>query len=208
MAMYLGAWDGYVPMKSIITGFRVHNSSGPMFMHSLRDFISIYTFGERISPISISGVSFAHVCERSDERINIPTTGQSLFFPNYHGLEYVMSYYDVWRVSSFGAPVTIVLGISTVLYGFLTDLDISLQDASQQVCNFTLEFKGTSQTTILEIIENNAATILIDNPGNLNIPFDDGEGEDGFIQNPPAPPPGIIQNPPAPPPDIIQNPGS
>lgn len=151
MGMFLQGWGGYVPMKSIITGFSLHNSSGPQFSHSLRDFINIYIFGERISPLTITGVSFSHVCERFDEAIANPITGQTAFAPNYHGLEYVLSYYNAFRVSTLGAPVTIILGLSTVIFGFLLEVEINMQDANQQVCGFTMIFKAVPQVNLLEL---------------------------------------------------------
>lgn len=153
MAMFLQGWGGYVPMKSIITGFDVETKSGVQFMHSLRDFIYVYVFGERIAPVTIHGVSFAHVCERIDEVVNNPETGQTLFQPNYHGLEYVMSYYNAFRVSTFGAPVTIVLGLSTVLFGFLVGNSVRVQDADHQLANFSLMFQAIPQVNILELLQ-------------------------------------------------------
>ena len=148
MAMYLQGWAGYVPMKSIITGFSVETRGGVQFMHTLRDFIYIYIFGERMAPLTIQGASFAHVCERMDETI-YNSLGQTTFLPNYHGLEYEMGYYNAYRVTSTGAPVTIVLGISTVLYGFLTGNSVQLQDADHQLATFTLQFQALPQASLL-----------------------------------------------------------
>ncbi len=150
MSMFLDGWAGYVPMKSIITGFNFSPKSGAQFSHSLREFINVYVFGDRIAPLSLSGVSFAHSCDRADEVLHLGD-GSSLFLPNYHGLEYVMSYYNTYRVSTFGAPVTIVLGLSTVLFGFLTECSIGMQDAENRLASFSLTFQSFPQASILDI---------------------------------------------------------
>lgn len=180
MSMYLQGWNGYAPMKSIITGLAVQTKSGVLFAHSLKDFINIYVFGERIAPVTISGVSFAHVCERYDETIHNPFTGQISFLPNYHGLEYVMSYYNSFRVSTYGAPVTIVLGLSTVLFGFLTGCDTTLQDANTRVSQFSLAFQSVPQVNILELLSNQAVPSTGGSSGGSGGGGGGGDGGGGF----------------------------
>lgn len=153
MAMFLENWGGYLPFKSIITGFEVQTMAGVQFMHSLRDFIYVYVFGERIAPVTISGVSMAHVCERIDERIGLPglPAGRTTFVPNFHGLEYVMYYYNLNRVSSTGAPVGIVLGLDTVLFGFLTGVKVGLTDPERRLASFSLQFQAIPQASLLDL---------------------------------------------------------
>jgi hypothetical protein len=172
MAMMLAGWGGYVPMKSIINGFQVRTQSGVQFMQSLSDFIYIYVFGERMAPVTISGVSFANVCERQDEAFTDPNTGETVFSPNYHGLEYVMSYYNAFRVSTTGAPVTIVLGLSTVLFGFLTDASIALSDVDTQMATFSLEFKAVPQVNLIALLQSQPlATMIQPAPAPLQLPL-------------------------------------
>lgn len=144
MNVSLGGWKGYVPFKSILTGFSIHPADGVCFRHSLRDFIYTYIFGARITPVTFSGISFAHVCERTDE---YDTHGDDLFIPNYHGLEYVLSYYNANRISALGAPLTIVLGLATVIFGFLVELEITATNPEQQTTAFNLTFQGVLQAT-------------------------------------------------------------
>jgi hypothetical protein len=154
MATFLQGWGGYLPFKSVITGFEVETQAGVQFMHSLRDFVYIYVFGERIAPVTFSGVSFAHVCERLDERTafqGLPA-GRSGFVPNFHGLEYVLNYYNTNRVSTTGAPVTLVLGLNTVLFGFLLGARVGLQDSERRVANFSLQFRAVPQATLLDLL--------------------------------------------------------
>lgn len=154
MGMFLDGWGGYLQFKSIITGFEVQSASGVQFMHSLRDFIYIYVFGERIGRVTLTGVSFAHACERLDEAIPTPDAGIQ-FLPNFHGLEYVLGYYNFAKVSTTGFPITIVLGMSTVLYGFLVGVGVGMQDVDRRVSQFSLSFQAIPQDTItMEQLQN------------------------------------------------------
>lgn len=157
MTMFIQGWgDGssaYIPFKSIITGFSVQTQSGVQFMHTLRDFIYVYVFGERIAPVTINGMCFAHVCERLDEMAPVPgfPGGQSVFFPNYHGLEYVLGFYNTYRVSTLGAPLTLVFGISTVLFGFLVGAQVTMADPENRIVQFSLQFQAIPQATLLDL---------------------------------------------------------
>lgn len=152
MGMFLEGFGGYVPLKAIVTGFGLRMSSGVTFMHSMRDFVYTYIYGERMAPLTITGVAFAFACERFGESLHNPFTGQTLFLPSFHGLEYVNAYYNFYRVSSRGAPVVIILGLSTVLYGFLTDADIGMQNAEHKLVNFTFTFKAAPQSSIIDMV--------------------------------------------------------
>lgn len=151
VGMYLQNWGGYLGFKSIITGFDVQPSGNANFMQSLRDFIYAYVFGERMAPVNIRGISLAHICERLDERIAFPD-GTSQFLPAYHGFEYVMAYYNLNRITSTGTPITIVLGLNTVLFGFLMGTQISLADPENQIAQFNLTFQGIPQVTIQDLL--------------------------------------------------------
>lgn len=151
LSLFLEGWQGYAPFKSIITGFGIHTQDGVQFQHSLRDFIYVYVFGERITEVTLSGLSFAHVCERLDNRQDVVgfPQGQSTFRPNWHGLEYVMGYYNTYRVSTTGTPLTLVFGLNTILYGFLVGTSIGFQDTEKLLSTFELTFRALPQTTLL-----------------------------------------------------------
>jgi hypothetical protein len=151
MGLYLENWDSYPAFKSIITRFGVHNTSGVQFTHSLLDFIRIYVFGERIAPITISGFSFSNVCDIISERISFPD-GSTAFVPSYHGLEYVLDFYDAFRVSETGDPLMLVFGLSAVFYGFLIESSVQVADAERNLIEFTLSFKGIRQDTAMDLL--------------------------------------------------------
>jgi len=126
LAFYLENWGDIQFFKSIITGFQVESQGGVQFMHTLRDFIYIYVFGERIGTVIISGLSFQQLCPGGDSG---------------HGLEDVIAYYGSNRVLERADPVTMVFGLSTVFYGFLTKLTGGVQDPSTKMGSFALQFQ-------------------------------------------------------------------
>jgi hypothetical protein len=134
-SLYVGNWGDYDGFKSIITGFEVQTQDGVQFMHSLQDFIYVYTFGERIGNISVSGISFFDDCTD----------------PIYHGLEYVYGYYLANRTSERGAPISLVMGLSSPFYGFLVGLSMGLTDPDSMLGQFRMEFKTIPEPTILSI---------------------------------------------------------
>jgi hypothetical protein len=245
VGFFVENWDGYVAFKSIFNGFDIDVHGGVQFMHSLRDFIYVYVFGERIAPLTINGISFANVCERLDEQVSTgnggggtgggngsgvfgpagggggdfgPTGGggggnfgpagggggtfgaspsdfgpagsgggdfggggggnnfggfgggggdfgsggggggnvsSSEFLPSAHGLEYVMGFYNADRVTATGSPLTIVLGLETIIYGFLTGAKIRFTDTSRLLANFSLSFMAIPQSTAEDIQQEN-----------------------------------------------------
>jgi hypothetical protein len=137
LGMYLEGWYGYPVFKSIITGFQVTSQSGVQFLHTLRDFIYVYSFGERIGSLTISGISFAYQCE----------TGNVA----YHGIDYVSAYYLRSRASSYPRPVIAVLGGATPFAGFLTGMRLGITDTERIVGEFSYEFKVVPSLSTLDV---------------------------------------------------------
>jgi hypothetical protein len=142
MTLYLDGWQGYEGFKSIITSFSVQTQSGVQYMNTLRDLIFVYVFNERVAPLNISGISFAAACEEL----------QGFFQPVNHGLEYAFAYYLNARVSSYGLPVTIVLGLSTPFYGFLDKGSFQINDAERLLGQFSFGFTAIPQPGLLDLL--------------------------------------------------------
>jgi hypothetical protein len=144
MTMILEGWDGFDVFKSIITGFSLVSASGVNFSHNLLDFIDVYTFGERISEFQLQGISFYAACDQEwfDENDQFVTT--------YHGLEYVLEYYNTHRASSLGMPLVASIGLGLTLEGFLIGCSLTAQDADRQVASFSLAMKAIPQVSILD----------------------------------------------------------
>lgn len=138
MNLFLEGWGGYPFYKSIITSFRVQTQSGVQFLHTLRDFIYVYSFGERIGDMTLSGVSFAFQCETQDIL--------------YHGLEYALAYYLLNRAATRPTPVTVVLGGGTPFFGFLVGMNMELADTERVLGNFNYTFKIIPNPSILDLL--------------------------------------------------------
>lgn len=132
--IYFEGWGGYAATKSLVTGIKIQQQSGVQFLHTLRDFIYIYVYGERIGSMSISGVSFASSCGGSG---------------GCHGLESVNAYYLNNRVSQKAAPTTIVIGCGTPFFGFLTGVDIDFNDPEQLLAQYSLKFQVIPEASSL-----------------------------------------------------------
>ena len=140
LQFFLEDWGGYPAFKSIITGFQVQTRSGVQFLHTLRDFIYVYSFGERIGDIRIQGISFAfNHCD---------LLGNATF----HGLEYVLGYYLLNRVASRPTPVTVVLGGATPFFAFLQDVQMSLTSSENMLGQFSYGLKVIPVPGALELI--------------------------------------------------------
>ncbi len=118
-------WGGYNEFRSIITGFGVMQQGGYQFLHTLRDFIYVYVFGERIGQLTIEGLAFNSTCDHPADVLDPDSPD---FGAQYHGLEWVQSYYLENRITARPDPITIVLGLDTPFYGFLTSLKFEVMD--------------------------------------------------------------------------------
>src|SRR5271165_5385492 len=90
------SFDRYL---SIITRFTFSQAVNAQFLHTLGNAIYIYTFGDRIGQVTISGLSFANDCNGN----GISTSGA-------HGAVNMIQWYQTNRLSNRGSPVRILIG--------------------------------------------------------------------------------------------------
>lgn len=129
LTVLLDDWDGFQEMNALITGLALQTQAGVQFLHTLDQFIYIYTFGERIRDMTISGIAFTGTCG--------DYAGATL----EHGLERVLSYYDGNSVIERDEAVVISMGVDTALNGFLIGSQLLAQDPDKGICQFSLNFK-------------------------------------------------------------------
>jgi len=121
-------WGGFSFFKALITEAAVQRSGRYQFLYTLRDFIYVYIFGEALGEINISGVAFSNVCPDQSTVTGVKT-----------GFEYVLSYYEQYRLSRTGAPVIITIG-TTSFQAFLTNIALTAQDPQTQLSSFKMRF--------------------------------------------------------------------
>jgi len=126
LTIFLEGWPGYPSIRAAITQVTGQSMGNFQFLHTLREFIYVYVFGERIGEMMISGVAFSDTCNGG---------GMS-------GPEQIAAYYNQYRLSSYGQLVSIQIGLSGAsrLRGFLTGFQMAAVDAEHQLTQFTLRF--------------------------------------------------------------------
>lgn len=126
-----GPWSrGPAPlfMKAIITGLSVQFQGQQQFLHTLRDFIYVYSFGEGMGNARLSGLAFADTCPR----------GHAMTGP-----EQIINYYDQFRLSKLGQAMQFAVGGASgrAFHAYLTGMQISIRTQEQKnLADFTLNF--------------------------------------------------------------------
>ena len=129
--------DNYVPLglivgdfktklgaKGLLTGLSVGGQSGYQIMHTLRQYIYIYTFGERAGEVNVSGLAFVNDCTND----------------SYTGLARLFAWYEHNRISRLGLSMALVLTPTIVISGFLVGFRYQIEDPSISVGQFNLQF--------------------------------------------------------------------
>lgn len=128
---FYDAWRGFTGFKSVITGLAIQEQSAVQFLHTLRQFIYVYTFGERIADVSINGLSFMANCQDNFAANPAPVTG----------LEYLVSFYRVNRIGTSGVPLAINIGSFISFWGFLVGLRAEIVEPGTGLAQFSMAFR-------------------------------------------------------------------
>lgn len=131
MNLHIDDWGGFNSFRSIVNGFKLTLKDGVQFVHTLNEFIFVYTFGARMGQIQLSGIAFYQDCQE---------LGEVMQGTPDHGLEEIVGYYGLNRVCFRPTPVTIVLGTSTAFQCFLTDLSVDMAESEKMVGTWALTF--------------------------------------------------------------------
>ena len=101
---------GWSTHRSIITRITMSMQGNFQFLHTLGGDIYIYVFGDRVGQMTVSGL-----CVSANDCTAGATAGQ-------HGLEFVLAYYKSNRISTRATPLTMLIGQSTTITGFLAGM--------------------------------------------------------------------------------------
>lgn len=124
MAISLDGWGGFQTRRSIVQSISITTQGNFQFLHTLRGFVYVYVFGERMGELTLSGLSFAGMCDGG----------------NSSGLMQVINYYDQYRVSKTGQPVSVWIA-SAGFRGFLIGSKFDIVNPEAGIGNFSLQFK-------------------------------------------------------------------
>lgn len=116
--------------KGVITSCGVDGQSSFQVMHTLRKAIYMYTFGERVGEIMISGLLFNADCNDTFETLMTGGSGINKFF----------NWYEANRISTTGLPILITIVPGIVLSGFLVKMKFQTEDPSINLTSFAMTF--------------------------------------------------------------------
>lgn len=128
LTVFLENWPGFPAIRAAITHMSAQSGCNYQILHTLQDYIYIYSFGERIGDMMIGGLIFSEAC-------------QAIGGPS--GLEQIAQYYDTYRLSKYGAPLTVQIGMTgqARVRGFLVGARTDITDAQHQLGQFSLVLK-------------------------------------------------------------------
>jgi hypothetical protein len=106
----------------IFTELAIQRHGSFQFMHTLRDLVYVYSFGERVGQIRASGMAFARMCS------------------GIEGLSTVMDYYENNRLERRADPISIVVGTTSRFRGFLTELNTDIARPEARLAQFGMQF--------------------------------------------------------------------
>jgi len=133
----------------IITQVGVSHSVNVQLMNTLRNLVYVYSFGDKMGQVQVSGVVFYDTCGGSSGP--------------FAGVKHIMDYYNTNKASRIPvATVKIHLG-SYNLTGFLLDVRINLSNAATQASQFTMNI-----ATLPESLGNNSTATAASTAGEVN----------------------------------------
>lgn len=113
--------EGFASSAVAITSLGFSQEANVQFMHTLRNLIYIYSFGERMGQIEVNGVAFYNVCNQ----------GKS------NGITDVLRYYAANSVSRRSASLVVNMAGSSVR-GYLRAVRSSFSDSQLGLVGFSL----------------------------------------------------------------------
>jgi hypothetical protein len=123
--------DTFNNFRAIIQSLGIAAQSGVQFMHTLRDYIYVYVFGERVGDLSIGGLAFHSACD--DEEVDAAQSAT--------GLERVLQYYQSFRVTSYPLALTVAIGTTLAFDAFLVGANGNIVNPETNLAQFQFQLK-------------------------------------------------------------------
>lgn len=115
---------GWDLQRSLITRVTVAHRGNYQFLHTIGNQVYVYAFGDRVGSLTVSGLAAASGCSEADPA---------------HGVEYVLSWYAMNRVSARRAPVRVAIGARTAFDAFVVGVNADASDPALRLVSFSLE---------------------------------------------------------------------
>ncbi len=136
-----------IATSAIITKISGSLQTNTRFTHALDNNIYTYSFGDRVSQATVSGLAFETDCSQAANGSVNPLSGGNLLT----GLDQVLLFYGINRVSAFNFPVIIIAGTLSIMKGFLIGIDFATQSTELKTTAWTMKVAvtGSSVTGLL-----------------------------------------------------------
>jgi hypothetical protein len=121
-------------LKAIVTSVGIQGQGGYQFMHTLREYIYVYVFTERVGEIAVSGLAFPAACD------SFGAQGAQGCVAGTTGLERILTWYECNRITTRAAPVVISFGDAVIYDAFLVSCKADIVNAEAGIAQFTLRF--------------------------------------------------------------------
>lgn len=116
----------------VITNISYAQQTNTQIQQSLDNLVYIYSFGDKVADLSISGLAFPRTC-KSDE----------------NGIKSILQFYKDYRISKAVRPISLTFA-DEVIRGYLVGMNLQTTDAAAGIHSFVLMLKTmpTSQRDI------------------------------------------------------------
>lgn len=120
----------------IVTQASINQSGNYQFLHTLQDMLYIYVFGDRISEIQVSGITFAGMCGGSRSSAGRARSGTAE----------ILDFYKKNKVSARADPVLVRFGDQQhVFQSFLTGCQVDVSRPEVMLGQFVFRFHAAPE---------------------------------------------------------------
>jgi hypothetical protein len=130
-------------LKAAVASIGIRSQSGFQFLHSMREFIHVYVFTERVGDIALNGYAFMDSCDPVGPQDGPQLDGGCVL--GQTGLERLQRWYECNRITSRASAITIAFGPNTSYDCFLVGMNAELT-AADMVTKFAMQFKFIPRT--------------------------------------------------------------
>lgn len=135
----VGAGLTFDRVRGVVTAVGLSQQGNFQFLHTLRNFVYVYVFGERIADLTLSGVMFLNPCQGGAAAAAAGGAAAALAGGDT-GWKRVYDFYNQYRISKNPTPVVVTVGGVTV-EAFLVGMNMQAQDPANMLGQFSMSLK-------------------------------------------------------------------
>jgi hypothetical protein len=141
MRLSLEGWRGFPAEQAVFTKLGLAERVNVQFLHTLKDYVYVYSFGDRLADLQVGGVmATSPPCDPTD-----PGGGQG----KPTGFERVYRYWREHRLSAAGSPVAVAIGVKIKILAFLISCRLDFEDPERGLAGFLLDLKYAGQGALV-----------------------------------------------------------